>query len=154
MCNAASTWKTNLQARDAAWHFSDVLADADEALDYGAHCCRGAASQMWCVCVTPHTKGYDGDLIQNGTHDEDKEQHPILGTTHRVRIKSTGTRGVEGTRRNSTAKAGPVPPPVKSAPKASVSAALASSASSSGKGFDTRISWGRCCSSSRFGFLE
>ena len=48
------------------------------------------------------TRGYDEDAIEAKSADDDKQVHPVLGLTYRVRLLKTGNRGLEGITRIST----------------------------------------------------
>lgn len=48
------------------------------------------------------TRGYDEDAIEAKSADDDKQAHPVLGLTYRVRLLKTGNRGLEGITRIST----------------------------------------------------
>jgi hypothetical protein len=47
------------------------------------------------------TQGFDAERIRTISKTSDIEEHAVLGTTYRVPIRSSGTRGREGVRRDS-----------------------------------------------------
>ncbi len=52
-------------------------------------------------------QGYDGESIKLLSRPSDVDEHPVLGTTYRLRLKSVVNNKVRGTRRASSAKVTP-----------------------------------------------